>query len=300
MSQLSAWMHAIRPRTLPLALSSIITGSFIAAAENLFSWRVFLLAANTTILLQILSNLANDYGDFTKGTDKGDRIGPKRMVASGSVTPGQMILAISLVTILTFFSGISLIFIVTRDIGTPVKILFLLIGIGAVLAAIKYTVGRNPYGYHGLGDLFVFIFFGLVGVMGTCYLHTHQIKPDVILPAASIGLLSAGVLNLNNMRDYDSDKLAMKKTMVVIMGRGNAKWYHLAIIVGAIIAVIIYTILNYKSGFQFLFIIPVLLLVPGIIKVFKYTQPVELNSELRKLAMITLLFSVAFGLGLMI
>ncbi len=300
MSQLSAWMHAIRPRTLPLAMSSTILGSFIAAAERRYSWRVFILASATTILLQILSNLANDYGDFKKGTDSGDRLGPKRMVQSGLISPTQMIFAITLVVILTLFSGISLIFAGTHGIGNPVKIIFLLVGVGAILAAVKYTVGKNPYGYNGLGDLFVFIFFGLVGVMGTYYLHTNQLKLDLILPAASIGFLSAGVLNLNNMRDYHSDKLAFKKTLVVMMGSEKAKIYHLVLIVGALVTVIIYTLMNFKSGYQFLFLIPVPFFIQDIITVFKNTQPIELNSELRKLALSTLLFSIAFGLGLVI
>jgi 1,4-dihydroxy-2-naphthoate octaprenyltransferase len=299
MSQLTAWLHAIRPRTLPLALSSTIAGSFMAAADKRFSLSVFLLASATTLLLQILSNLANDYGDFTKGTDGGDRLGPKRMVQSGLIKPRPMVLAISLVVIMTLFSGISLILAGTQGAGDPVKIIFLLVGIGAILAAVKYTVGRSPYGYHGLGDLFVFIFFGLVGVIGTYYLHTGQWKPDLILPAASIGFLSAGVLNLNNMRDYHSDKLALKKTLVVMMGSEKAKFYHLLLITGAMVTVILYTLMNLKSGYQFLFLIPVPVFIQDIITVFKNRQPAELNGELRKLALSTLVFSIAFGVGLM-
>ena len=300
MSPLSAWIQAIRPRTLPLAMSSTISGSFIAAAGKQFSWQVFLLASATTVLLQILANLANDYGDFTKGTDGGDRIGPERMVQSGLIRPRHMIVAISLVILLTLFTGILLIISGTQGTGIPVKILFLFVGFSAILAAVKYTVGRNPYGYKGLGDLFVFIFFGLVGVMGTYYLHTRQLTPGLILPAASIGFLSTGVLNLNNMRDYNSDKFSFKKTLVVMMGSKKAKVYHLMLIGGAVVAVTIYTVINFKSGYQFLFLVPVPIFVQNIITVFRNTQPVDLNNELRKLALSTLLFSISFGLGLMI
>lgn len=300
LQQLSAWIHAIRPRTLPLAISSTIAGSFIAASESRYSWRVTILALITTVLLQILSNLANDYGDFTKGTDSGDRLGPKRMVQAGLIKPRQMILAIVVVIIIALFSGISLILTGTQGISNPVNLLFLLVGIGAILAAVKYTVGRNPYGYQGLGDLFVFIFFGLVGVMGTYYLHTNHLEADLFLPASSIGLLSAAVLNLNNMRDYDSDKLVRKKTLVVKMGSEKAKVYHSALIAGAVVTMVIYTLMNFKSGYQFLFFIAVPFFVQNMIVVLKNTQPIELNTDLRKLAISTLLFSIAFGVGLLI
>lgn len=299
MSKISAWIHAFRLRTLPLAMSSTILGSFVAAAERRFSWRVFILASATTLLLQVLSNLANDYGDFKKGTDNDDRIGPLRMVQSGQIKPGQMLVAIIVVVALTFFTGLSLIFSGTSGEGSNVKFLFLILGIGAIFAAVKYTVGKNPYGYKGFGDLFVFIFFGLIGVMGTYYLHTHSFKLDLILPATSIGFLSAGVLNLNNMRDYHSDKKAMKRTLVVIMGSENAKIYHMGLIVGAMGTVIIYTFMNFTSVFQFLFLIPVPFFIQNVIIVFRNQKPIDLNNELKKLALSTLLFSIAFGVGLM-
>lgn len=300
MSKISAWMHAFRLRTLPLAMSSTILGSFVAAAERKFSWRVFILASATTVLLQILSNIANDYGDFKNGKDNEDRIGPLRMVQSGQITPRQMLLAIAIVITLTLISGISLIFSGTTGQGDIVKLLFLILGIGAIIAAVKYTVGKNPYGYKGFGDIFVFIFFGLIGVLGTFYLHTHYFKPDLILPAASIGFLSMGVLNLNNMRDYQSDKKAMKRTLVVIMGSENAKFYHLGLIGGAIGTIIVYTLLNFTSPFQFLFLLPVPFLVQNIIIVFKNKKPIELNNQLRNLSLSTLLFAITFGIGLMI
>jgi len=300
MNQLLAWMHAIRPRTLPLAISSTIAGSFIAASDGWYSWRVTILALITTLLLQILSNLANDYGDFTKGSDSGVRLGPKRMVQSGLITPRQMIVAISLVIAMVLISGILLILAGTQGIGNTIKVLFLLVGVGAILAAIKYTVGRKPYGYQGFGDLFVFIFFGPVGVMGVYFLHTNHLRPDLALPAASIGLLCAAVLNLNNMRDYGSDKFAGKKTLVVKMGSEKARFYHMMLITGAVLTMLIYTVLNFKSGYQYLFIVATPFFVQDIITVFKNTEPIELNGELRKLAISTLLFSIAFGVGLMI
>ncbi|HEX2934565.1 MAG TPA: 1,4-dihydroxy-2-naphthoate polyprenyltransferase [Bacteroidales bacterium] len=298
MNYFTSWLHAMRLRTLPLALSSIALGSFMAVAENRFSWLIFFLASGTTVLLQILSNLANDYGDFIKGTDTKDRIGPKRMVTEGLISPAQMRLAIIVVVILALATGSALIFVGTGGIGISSKVIYFVLGIASIIAAIKYTVGKRPYGYHGFGDIFVFIFFGLVGVLGSFYLYTHSFRWSLVLPATSIGLLSAGVLNLNNMRDYVNDKQAKKRTLVVLMGSNNAKYYHLALIIGAFLATFVYTMLNFKSPYQFLFFLAAPLCIQDIKRVFQNTQPIELNGELRKLALSTLLFSVTFGVGL--
>lgn len=293
-------MQAIRPRTLPLALSSTILGSFIAASEHQFNLRVFILASLTTLFLQILSNLANDYGDYTKGTDSTARLGPKRMVQSGLIKPLRMILAIIIVVSLSLISGSLLILEGTRGTGAGIKIFYFILGIGAILAAVKYTIGKKPYGYIGLGDLFVFIFFGLAGVIGTYYLHTHHLRLDVLLPATSVGFLSVGVLNINNIRDYQSDKKASKRTMVVLIGSQRAKFYHLSLLIGAVITGSLYTLINFESGYQWLFLITTPMLFMNILSVYKYTRPLELNAELKKLAFSTLLFSFTFGIGLLI
>jgi 1,4-dihydroxy-2-naphthoate octaprenyltransferase len=244
--------------------------------------------------------LANDYGDFLKGTDAKDRIGPKRMVTEGLISLKQMQIAIAITVILALINGSVLIFVGTGGIGISSKIIYFILGIASIVAAIKYTVGNNPYGYQGFGDIFVFIFFGLVGVMGSFFLYTHTFRWSLILPATSIGLLSAGVLNLNNMRDYASDMQAKKRTLVVLMGSKNAKIYHLALIIGAFLATFIYTLLNFNTPYQFLFFLAAPLCIQDIKRVFQNTQPIELNVELRKLALSTLLFSVTFGIGLII
>jgi 1,4-dihydroxy-2-naphthoate octaprenyltransferase len=146
----------------------------------------------------------------------------------------------------------------------------------------------------------VFIFFGLVGTIGAYYLHAHHIKFDLILPAASIGLLSTGVLNINNLRDEQSDREAHKRTLVIIIGSSRAKIYHMILLVTAVITGLAYTILNFRSGFQLLFLLPLPLLLQNIRTVFRYTRPIELNAELMKLSISTLLFSVTFGAGLLI
>ncbi len=300
MNNLSAWIQAIRPRTLPLALSSTVLGSFIAASEKKFNLSVFVLASLTTLLLQILSNLANDYGDFTKDTDINGRLGPKRMLQSGLIKPRQMTIAIFTVVLFSIISGSLLIFTGTRGDGFGIKVFYFFLGFAAVIAAVKYTIGKKPYGYVGLGDLFVFIFFGLTGVIGTYYLHAHHFKIDVLLPATSIGLLSAGVLNINNLRDYQSDRKASKRTFVVLIGSHWAKLYHLSLVAGAVITGSLYTLINFKSGYQWLFLVSTPLLFQNILAVFRYTKPIELNVELKKLAFSTLLYSCLFGVGLVI
>jgi 1,4-dihydroxy-2-naphthoate polyprenyltransferase len=297
MNQFSAWTEAIRLRTLPLAIASPVLGSFFALSENSFRWDVFLLAATTTLLLQILSNLANDYGDFKTGADNSERIGPRRLVQSGIISPQLMKRAVLITILLALVSGLALIFTGTQGDGQMTKLFFILLGFGAIAAAITYTMGKNPYGYKGLGDVFVFLFFGLTGVLGTYYLHTANINLWLVLPAASVGLLSVGVLNLNNLRDYESDKKANKRTMVVLLGSSKAKIYHLLLVSGSLVTGLLYILFNFHSGFQFLFVFIIPMMVNNIMTVFKNPSPIELYPELRKLAIITLLFALSFGLG---
>ncbi len=297
---IKAWISAFRLKTLPLALSNTIMGSALALHNEGFRLSVFLLAAITTILLQILSNLANDYGDFVNGKDTSERIGPERMVQTGKISPKKMIQAIFIIGILTIISGLWLIIIGTQGIAVKNALIFSALGLGAITAAVKYTVGKNPYGYRGLGDIFVFIFFGLVGVVGTYFLHTQSYTWNLLLPASAIGLLSTGVLNMNNLRDLEADKKAGKKTIAVILGTKNAVYYHFFLVSIAILLSIIFTVFNYKSPWQWLVLFSYPILFFNLKKVFTYKKPIELNSELGKLAMGTLLFAITWGLGLIL
>ncbi|MEA4850909.1 MAG: 1,4-dihydroxy-2-naphthoate polyprenyltransferase [Paludibacter sp.] len=294
------WIAAFRLKTLPLALSNTIMGSALAAGEDKFRWSIFGLAALTTILLQIMSNMANDYGDFVNGKDTAERIGPKRMVQSGEITPKTMLRGIIIIGIFTAISGLTLILVGTAGIDITNILIFGVLGIAAIVAAIKYTVGKNPYGYRGLGDIFVFIFFGLVGVIGTYFLHAQSFSWDLLLPASAMGFLSTGVLNMNNLRDYEADKNANKKTIVVAMGQQKAKFYHLFLVGGAILLAVIYTITNYNSPWQWLFVISLPVLFLNLKIVFSYKNSIELYPELGKLSMGTLLFAISFGVGLII
>lgn len=298
-SKTQIWLQAFRLRTLPLAMSSTLVGSFLAYSHQQFNWWVFVLAIITTLFLQILSNLANDYGDAVKGADK-DRIGPERVTQSGKVSKKEIKRMILLFVVLSLASGSSLILIGLDHLPIKNVVIFFLLGFSAIFAAIKYTVGNNPYGYVGLGDVSVYLYFGLIGVCGTFYLHTGFFDPWVILPASSIGLFSSGVLNLNNLRDATSDAKVGKRTLVVRIGVKPAKIYHLIIVVFAILSSIIYTLVFFKSPVQLLFLITIPFLIKDVRIVMKNTVPVELNKELKKLALTTFAFSITFCLGLIL
>ena len=297
-SDIKFWIAAFRLKTLPLALSNTLMGSALAAAAGVFSWWIVGLAALTTILLQILSNMANDYGDFVNGKDNAERIGPTRMVQSGKISPRSMLRGILVIGLLAAISGVALIILGTAGIDIVNLLIFGILGIAAIVAAMKYTVGKNPYGYRGWGDVFVFIFFGLVGVMGTYFLHVQSLRWDLLLPASAMGLLSTSVLNMNNMRDYEADKNAGKNTIVVMLGTKNAAVYHLFLVGGAVLMAVIYTFINYHSAWQWLFLLVLPIFMLNLKKVFSYKNSIELYPELGKLAMGTLLFAICFGVGL--
>ena len=298
--KIKIWIKAFRLRTLPLALSSTILGSCLAYAHGKFNWKVLILASSTTLFLQVLSNLANDFGDALHGADNEKRIGPTRVTQHGLVTRREMLFMIVAFIIAALASGSLLIIIGLKGIKLHKILLFFALGISSVIAAIKYTVGKNPYGYIGLGDIFVFLYFGIVGVAGTFYLHTHYFDPWILLPSSAIGLLSSGVLNLNNMRDQENDALSGKRTLVVRIGAKAAKYYHVALVSLSLIFSITYGLVYFSSVYQYLFFITVPLFVLNIREVIRNTEPVELNVELKKLALSTFAFSVTFGVGMIL
>lgn len=298
MTKTQAWFRAFRLRTLPLSMSSVLLGSLMALYKNSFDLWILVGALSTTLFLQILSNLANDYGDYVNGVDNADRLGPERSVQSGLIKADEMRMAIVLFTILSFASGIWLLLNAAEKVKFGAIGIFFVLGILAIGAAIKYTVGRNPYGYQGLGDLAVFLFFGLAGVAGTYYLHTAELSWVEVLPAVSVGLQATGVLNLNNMRDHDNDKVSGKRSLVVLMGIRRARIYHVMLLAFALLSAIAYTILNFSSGYQLVYLITVPLLIQNARVVLITDRSSELDKELKKLALTTLIFSITFGLGL--
>lgn len=300
MSKLQSWVYAFRLRTLPLAFSSIITGSAIAFAENRngFSVYIFAMCLLTTLLLQILSNLANDYGDSIKGTDNDERIGPKRAVQQGLLSLNEMKAGIVLTSVLCLITGSILVYDATLYLHPSMGMFFFVLGLGAIMAAVKYTVGEKAYGYIGLGDMFVFLFFGLVGVLGSNYLLAHRFCLSNIFPAVTMGLFATGVLNLNNLRDMETDAKAGKKTLVVRMGTPLATKYHTLLICVALLSSVVYVILNFSSTIQLLFIITLPLFRKHLVAVWRVRNAKDFDPLLKQLAIATFIFSILFAVGI--
>lgn len=294
------YIEAARLRTLPLSISGIVVGSFIAASQGFFNWIICILALLTTIGFQIISNFANDYGDGVKGTDNLDRVGPERVIQSGVITPKQLLRSIKISIVLTLIIAISLIYVSFGKDDFFNLFIFFLLGIASITAAIKYTMGKKAFGYSGFGDLVVLLFFGLLSVCGSYYLYTKHLDYKVFLPAFSIGFLSIGVLNLNNMRDRTSDIKSGKKTLVVKTSVEFAKYYHYYLLISSFLLASLYMILQYKSPFQFLFIIASIPIAKHLRVVYKNKTPKLLDPELKKLAISTFLFSILFGLGVLL
>jgi 1,4-dihydroxy-2-naphthoate octaprenyltransferase len=300
-SKFQIWIHALRLRTLPLALGSVILGSFLAEYYGRFRIEIFLLIVTTALLLQILANLANDYGDSVQGADNENRIGPVRAVQSGIISKQSMLFAIIFTVFLSISSGLLLIHFSIGAIFVLNAMVFAFIGGCAIIAAILYTIGKNPYGYAGFGDLFVFIFFGLVGTLGSFFLYTMDFQWPIFLPATSIGLLSVGVLNINNIRDSNSDKLVGKHTIAVRLGFNRAKIYQcwLMALAGlfSILSIVILGIpaLSIKH-FLFLIVFPFLFKITK--GIYGESDPVRLDPYLKQVSILTLIFSILFGISI--
>ncbi|MFN8355616.1 MAG: 1,4-dihydroxy-2-naphthoate polyprenyltransferase [Spirosomataceae bacterium] len=294
---MSPWIQAARPRTLPLALSSILMGSFLAASTGQFSWKIFGLAALTTVLLQVLSNFANDYGDAVSGIDNDTRKVAQRAVQSGKITRTQMRNAIIVSAGLALVSGLWLLYEALQGATIQTFLAFLGLGLLAIVAAITYTVGKRPYGYMGLGDLSVLIFFGWLGVLGTYYLHTHSLNELLLLPATSCGLFAVGVLNINNIRDIENDARNGKNSIPVRLGKEKAVVYQWLLLMIGFVCAVVYTLLMGNSWIHWIFLISLPLLIKIGRGVAAGQQPADIDPYLKQMALTTLLFVVTFGLG---
>lgn len=273
-------------------------GGFLAAATGYFHPLAVVLAALTALLLQILSNLANDYGDFKKGLDNPDRVGPQRVMQSGALSEKQMRTGIVVVAILTLLSGAALLVLAWSYLSWKELVVFAVLGLAAVAAALCYTLGKHPYGYHGLGDLFCFLFFGWVAVAGTFYLAANRFDPLVLLPATAMGFLSVAVLNINNMRDYVHDKANGKNTLVVKLGLKRAFVYHVILIVGAFICLSIFLGLKHTPWYTYAFWLLFPLFLMDLITIRKMFESGHLDQMLPKQVvqafLLTLVFCIVF------
>lgn len=277
-------------------MSGIILGSAIAYSQGYFQWDIFLWALLTTILFQVLSDYANDYGDAQKGTDNERRLGPKRAIQSGTMTLTEMKKVVVITAILSAISALVLIGISLKE-QWILAIIFTILGGAAIFAAIRYTVGKSAYGYKGLGDLFVFIFFGWVSVLGSYMLYSKVLDSLVLLPASACGLLSMAVLNLNNMRDIENDQQMGKYTIPVKIGFSLAKYYHYLLVILPMFLMMLYTILTFSFGYKALYIIAFIPLIFHLFYVKGVKNPKDFDSQLKVVALSTFLMSILFFIG---
>ena len=305
MAKFKTWIKAARPRTVLLSFSGVLLGGFLAF-DQLRSlspskgrpYLTILFCALTAILLQILSNLANDYGDFKKGTDSAKRVGPQREMQSGAITEKEMKRGLAVTAGLCFISGAMLIFVFAGLTWQELAV-FVALGIGAVLAALLYTLGKHPYGYRGLGDLYCFLFFGIAAVAGTFYLATKSLDFSVLLPASAMGFLSNAVLNINNMRDYENDKASGKNSLVVKLGLKKAFVYHCLLIVGSFVCLAVYLVLHQAAWYSYLFVVLFLFFLKDLMAI-KTTKPELLDPFFGRQVKHSFLLVVVFGVLLLI
>lgn len=295
-STFAIWFSTARPKTLPLALASIIIGSALAYWAGKFDLITTLLAFITTILLQVLSNFANDYGDHVKGSDTAERIGPLRAIQHGAITGEQLKIAVIVLSVLSFISGAALSFYAYE--GIEDLLVFLGLGVISIVAAITYTVGKKAYGYLGLGDLFVLIFFGFVAVIGVFYLQAHSLPLMIFIPAFGCGLLSVAVLNINNLRDINQDRKVGKNTLIVRIGSKNGRIYHAILLALVVVSYLIFAILNLEHWYNYLFLLAVPLLVKHGLFVYRHQDPIELRPILGQMAGLALITNLLFSLGI--
>lgn len=296
MASLKHWISALRPRTLFLAVASTICANGMAYGTGRFSISICILTVLTATFLQLLSNLANDLGDYQHGTDiTGQRVGPTRTVQSGAITPHQMKIAITAAVFCSMLIGAALIYEASQFMNIYYMVLFLFLGAAAIWAAIKYTAGNNPYGYKGFGDIFSFIFFGPVAVVGTFFLHVHKMTFEPWLPAIGLGLFTAAVLNVNNMRDMENDRNSGKITLVIHLGIAKAKLYHAFLSIGGIVCFIVYSLIYSNQWYNYLymvFFIPFLIILRNI---YKTEDSKLLDPYLKFTSLSAFILSVAFA-----
>lgn len=297
MASVQHWISAARPRTLPLALAGLALGNFIASSQDGFQWSIAVLSILTATFLQILSNYANDYGDFNNGADNEDRIGPARAVQSGAISAKAMKGAIVVLASLSLVSGILLLWFSRHNVSITYLLLMLALGILAIGAAYKYTASKNPYGYKGFGDIAVFLFFGLLAVMGVYYLQTGTLSWASLITGIAFGALSTGVLNLNNMRDIENDAAVGKITVAVRLGLNNARIYHYILVTIGGLFFVLFATISYHYSYQYLFLIPTALLITHCAKVHKRNSYEGFNPLLKELALSSALIAITAGLG---
>ena len=300
MSKTKIWLEAARLRTLPLSVAGIIVGNGLAYRTGEFSWLIFLFCLLTTIAFQVLSNFANDYGDGVKGTDNDQRLGPQRVLQQGLLSRQALKRGIQVNVAVSLLFALVLIALSFDQSQWGNALFFFFLGIASIVAAIKYTVGSNAYGYRAMGDLFVFLFFGGVSVMGSHYLQTKAFDFSLLLPATAIGCLSVAVLNLNNLRDMENDRHSNKVTLPILLGFDGGKRYHYVLFVTALLTSLGFVFLQPFSLFHFLFLLLLLPLGKHLQRVCQSAGGSALDPELKVVALSTFFFALLFVLGFLL
>lgn len=294
MNKIPLYFQTFRVRTLPLSISSIVIGTMMAAANGFFNVAICTLTVITTLFLQILCNIANELGDAQKGTDTSDRQGPAYVLTSGALTEKDFYHLIYTFVTLSCVSGLILLWLASVNISGIYIWIMLALGAFAIIAAIFYTMGKNPYGYKGFGDISVFIFFGLLGTLGSYFLQTGNVELEMILPAAACGFLSVGVLNVNNIRDMESDS-KNRTTIPILLGEKKGKIYHTILIVGGQLCFVAYNIVKYETSLKaYLFLCTLPIFIFHIISVWNLSGK-ALDKQLPLLVFSTLVECLVFG-----
>lgn len=295
--KIKLWIQAARLRTLPLSVSGIIVGSALAFSNVGFRALLFCLLLLTTILLQVLSNFANDVGDYQHGTDTEERVGPQRALQTGGLSLKEMKRGVAVTAVAAFISGLSMLI---EAFGFDANFwAFLAFGIITIISAMRYTMGRNPYGYRGLGDVMVFIFFGLATTVGSYYIIAQQITWKVLALAFGVGCLSMGVLNINNMRDAETDAKTGKRTIIVKFGLRFGQIYHLVLCVLGVLSFIVCLIAECNVLALFLVGPPACMLLAHGFSIFNCTNLKTIDPELKRLSLTTLWMAIMFCGGVL-
>ena len=292
------WIISLRLKTLPLSLCAILVGNALAYWQQQFDFWIMLLSIITASLLQILSNLANDYGDAVKGSDKYNIKAHTRGIQLGLITLKQLKIALIINIIFCILSGLCLLHLACNNRYELLS--FIILGLISIIAAITYTIGNKPYGYSGFGDISVLIFFGLIGVMGSYYLQTKSLTGAIMLPALGCGLLSVAVLNINNLRDIDSDRNCHKRTLVVLMGQTKARFYHLFLIMIAFILLVLFASHQLHTIWRWLFLITLPLFIYHIYAVFRFKVAKDAIPLLLQMVKLALFTNLLYCLGIIL
>ncbi|MBR2835861.1 MAG: 1,4-dihydroxy-2-naphthoate octaprenyltransferase [Coriobacteriales bacterium] len=297
-----AWIEATRPRTLPLAAAGSVVAAAIAASMGVFRWPVFILMFITSILLQIIANFADDYGDLKSGLDDETRVGPKRGLQRGVITFDQMKRALIGTCVLAFITGVALILVAFSDgpetTGSAIVsiIIFILLGAAAIAAAILYTMGSHPYGYIGLGDIVSFIFFGLVAVIGGTFLYAHELVGASIVGGIALGLPVMAVMNVNNMRDAKADAAKGKRTIANMLGDPKMRIYETILLAAsAVLFVVTAALCGMKNPVSYiLLILSYSMWLMVLVKMWKIPNPENFDKLMQPTSLGSVIVSLVF------